>query len=325
MVAATNPAAAAPKKMLEEATGVEGDSGEDGSPAAQMAVESGADSTAAESDDGTAGLRGTRKKLDNKNGLSLVMGRTTHHKKMKKLHHEIKRGDPKKIYPLSSFSIDCKGDVCKGDTILFKQKVFKKRKGKQDTQCIGRRTIAGKVVKEKYTKKRQLHNFTIMVLWSEGVNNLPALHQLIISGHQLYRFMTWRQPWHNDAVRLEVLKEKHERGNAARWIRALRISSSGGSVQPLFCPLIPGLPPLNQISNHSLLHACGAPVACLNLSLPPANGVVSYFPSDLMGSRVRPSVTFSPFNMPGRFHHPNPGAGLMPYFRFLGSNNDFPW
>ncbi|KAF0921428.1 hypothetical protein E2562_006994 [Oryza meyeriana var. granulata] len=256
MVAATNPAAAAPKKMLEEATGVEGDSGEDGSPAAQMAVESGADSTAAESDDGTAGLRGTRKKLDNKNGLSLVMGRTTHHKKMKKLHHEIKRGDPKKIYPLSSFSIDCKGDVCKGDTILFKQKVFKKRKGKQDTQCIGRRTIAGKVVKEKYTKKRQLHNFTIMVLWSEGVNNLPALHQLIISGHQLYRFMTWRQPWHNDAVRLEVLKEKHERGNAARWIRALRISSSGGS---------------------------------------------------------------------GRFHHPNPGAGLMPYFRFLGSNNDFPW
>ncbi|OEL38834.1 CDPK-related kinase 5, partial [Dichanthelium oligosanthes] len=43
------------------------------------------------------------------------------------LHWRFKDGDPERIYPRSSFCINCKGDVCRGDAVLFKQKVYEKR------------------------------------------------------------------------------------------------------------------------------------------------------------------------------------------------------
>ncbi|KAI8012944.1 Protein ROOT HAIR DEFECTIVE 3 [Camellia lanceoleosa] len=40
----------------------------------------------------------------------------------------IKDGNAETLYPRSSFAINCtgKGDVCKGDVVLFAQKVYKK-------------------------------------------------------------------------------------------------------------------------------------------------------------------------------------------------------
>ncbi|PWS21320.1 hypothetical protein DKP78_24215, partial [Enterococcus faecium] len=58
------------------------------------------------------------------------------------LHWRFKDRDPEKIYPRSSFCINCKGDVCRGDTVLFKQKVYEKS-GKRHSKCIGKRIVAG--------------------------------------------------------------------------------------------------------------------------------------------------------------------------------------
>ncbi|THG11987.1 hypothetical protein TEA_018212 [Camellia sinensis var. sinensis] len=66
----------------------------------------------------------------------------------------IKDGNAETLYPRSSFAINCigKGDVCKGDVVLFTQKVYKNR--------FGKRTIAGRVVKESYGAANQQHTFT---------------------------------------------------------------------------------------------------------------------------------------------------------------------
>ncbi|XP_028070810.1 splicing factor YJU2-like isoform X1 [Camellia sinensis] len=63
----------------------------------------------------------------------------------------IKDGNAETLYPRSSFAINCTGDVCKGDVVLFTQKVYKK---------FGKRTIAGRVVKESYGAAKQQHTFT---------------------------------------------------------------------------------------------------------------------------------------------------------------------
>ncbi|CAL5350305.1 unnamed protein product [Camellia sinensis] len=62
----------------------------------------------------------------------------------------IKDGNAETLYPRSSFAINCTGDVCKGDVVLFTQKVYKK---------FGKRTIAGRVVKESYGAAKQQHTF----------------------------------------------------------------------------------------------------------------------------------------------------------------------
>ncbi|KAF8668771.1 hypothetical protein HU200_051961 [Digitaria exilis] len=144
------------------------------------------------------------------------------------LHWRFKDGDPEKIYPQSSFCINCKGDVCRGDAVLFKQKVYEKS-GKRHAKCVGKRVVAGKVIKESYGKEKQQHTFTIQVFWSEGVGKLLPLHLLLVKGRSLYRMMTFRQPWANEAERLKVLEEKHSRGDDARRVRALNRPKSAGN------------------------------------------------------------------------------------------------
>ncbi|PAN14857.1 hypothetical protein PAHAL_2G449300 [Panicum hallii] len=144
------------------------------------------------------------------------------------LHWRFKDGDPERIYPRSSFSINCKGDVCRGDAVLFKQKVYEKS-GKRHAKCIGKRIVAGKVIKESYGKEKQQHTFTIQVFWSKGAGKLPPLHLLLVKGRNLYRMMTFRQPWANEAERLKVLDEKHSRGDDARRVRALNRPKSAGN------------------------------------------------------------------------------------------------
>ncbi|KAF8101460.1 hypothetical protein N665_0205s0053 [Sinapis alba] len=127
-------------------------------------------------------------------------------------HWRIKDGSGESLYPISSFPINCKGDVCKGDTVLFTQKV------KGSGKIMGRRTVAGQVVKESYGTAKQQHTFTIEVLWSEGMQQLPPLYPLLVKGRNLYRLMTRRQRWANEDERVKVLSEKHSRGADARKV-----------------------------------------------------------------------------------------------------------
>lgn len=138
-------------------------------------------------------------------------------------HMKIKDGGGQKLYPRSSFVINCRGDVCTGDIVLFSQKVFEKydlasRGGAQTP--IGKRTIAGRVVKDSYGAAKQQHTFTVEILWSTGVKALPPLYPLLIKGRNLYRMQTYRQHWPHEAERAKVLTEKHARGAEARSTRA---------------------------------------------------------------------------------------------------------
>ncbi|KAK4416223.1 Zinc finger CCCH domain-containing protein 62 [Sesamum alatum] len=140
-----------------------------------------------------------------------------------KEHLRLKDGNGEAFYPRSSFTIDCTGDVCKGDVVLFNQKVYQNfdkmtRRGSHS----GRRTVAGRIVKESYGVARQQHTFTVEVLWSRGTKKLAPLYPLLVKGRNLYKLKTFRQRWKNEKGRLEVLAEKHKRGAAARTIRAMR-------------------------------------------------------------------------------------------------------
>ncbi|XP_074295388.1 uncharacterized protein LOC141623211 isoform X2 [Silene latifolia] len=146
-------------------------------------------------------------------------------------HWRIKDG-AEILYPRSSFNINCKGDVCRGDIVLFKQKVYGSfEKVTRNGKLLGKRTIAGRVVKESYGAAKQQHTFTVEVLWSKGVKKLPPLFPLLVKGRNLYRLETYRQPWKNERERRNVLAEKHRRGAAARFKREKRkkAGSSGNS------------------------------------------------------------------------------------------------
>ncbi|XP_010926369.1 uncharacterized protein [Elaeis guineensis] len=153
-------------------------------------------------------------------------------------HWRIKDGNGEKLYPRSSFVFNCTGDVCKGDVILFKQRVYEKfDKVTRGASIIGSRTIAGSVVKESYGAAKQQHTFTVEVLWSKGVKALPPLFPLLVKGRNLYRLKTFRQRWGNEAERSKVLAEKHRRGAAARHARAIvkAMSANKGSKRKKNC------------------------------------------------------------------------------------------
>ncbi|KAK9285298.1 hypothetical protein L1049_024489 [Liquidambar formosana] len=147
-----------------------------------------------------------------------------------KEHWRIKDGNCEALYPRSSFVINCTGDVCKGDVVLFTQKVYEKfDKVTRSGRILGKRTIAGRVVKESYGAAKQQHTFTVEILWSKGIKRLPPLFPLLVKGRNLYRLKTFRQRWNNEAERLKVLAEKHKRGAAARLVRAMKKTKKTGS------------------------------------------------------------------------------------------------
>ncbi|CAM6055638.1 unnamed protein product [Sphagnum tenellum] len=138
-------------------------------------------------------------------------------------HMVVKDGGGEAKYRRSTFSIDCTGDVVQGDVVLFNQQVY----DSYDfiSRCaaglaLGKRMVAGRVVSDSYGAAKQQHTFTIEVLWSTGVQPLPAMYPLQIKGRNLYRPRTLRQPWLNEEDRQAALVEKHSRGEAARKIRA---------------------------------------------------------------------------------------------------------
>ncbi|GLT56047.1 hypothetical protein SLA2020_291200 [Shorea laevis] len=143
-----------------------------------------------------------------------------------KEHLEILNGGGEKKYPVSSFVLNCKGDACTGDVVMFEQNVYEMfniaSRGASGLPC-GTRTVSGRIVKESYGAAKQQHTFTIEVLWSKGEKPLPPLHPLLIKGRNLYRLKTLRQRWEDEGKRQKVLMEKHSRGSIARSDREMRI------------------------------------------------------------------------------------------------------
>ncbi|RWV77107.1 hypothetical protein GW17_00062112 [Ensete ventricosum] len=162
-----------------------------------------------------------------KHGLRLSGTRSTCIKRILE-HYRLKDGNGEKLYPRSSFVINCTGDVCKGDVVLFRQRVYDKfDKVSRSADIIGKRIIAGRVVKESYGAAKQQHTFTVEVLWCKGKRALPPLFPLLVKGRNLYRLKTFRQRWSNELERSKVLAEKHQRGAAARRTRELSKAKSG--------------------------------------------------------------------------------------------------
>ncbi|ERN05548.1 hypothetical protein AMTR_s00007p00265400 [Amborella trichopoda] len=143
-----------------------------------------------------------------------------------KEHLEILDGNGEKKYPVSSFEIDCRGDACTGDVVLFEQNVYEMfsiASRSATAPSCGTRLVAGRIVKESYGMAKQQHTFTVEVLWSKGVKPWPPLHPLLIKGRNLYRLQTKRQRWADENERKKALDEKHSRGNVARSSREARI------------------------------------------------------------------------------------------------------
>ncbi|XXG81580.1 hypothetical protein AAC387_Pa09g2177 [Persea americana] len=141
-------------------------------------------------------------------------------------HLEIIDGGGEKKYPTSNFVLNCKGDACTGDVVMFEQNVYEMfsiaSRSATGPPC-GTRIVVGRIVKESYGAAKQQHTFTIEVLWSRGEKPLPPLHPLLIKGRNLYRLKTMRQPWADEDERKKVLLEKHSRGHFARSCRETRI------------------------------------------------------------------------------------------------------
>ncbi|KAH7422624.1 hypothetical protein KP509_12G017800 [Ceratopteris richardii] len=158
--------------------------------------------------------------------LRLTGSRTVLHERVLE-HVELKvRGGMSK-YPRVTFSIDCTGDACTGDVVLFRQRLknYNSKAGANSTlPGPGKQIVAGRIVKESYGTEKQQHTFTVEVLWNRGPKRIPYLYPLLIKGRNLYRFRTFRQPWKDEKERIKVLKEKHSRGDLARNAREDRIS-----------------------------------------------------------------------------------------------------
>lgn len=143
-------------------------------------------------------------------------------------HLEIKDGSGEEKYPKSSFVLDCKGDACTGDIVMFEQNVYDMYNVAARSSggpSIGTRTVAGRIIKESYGAAKQQHTFTIEVLWSKGEKPLLPLRSLLIKGRNLYRLKTMRQRWPSEEERMRSLQEKHNRGSLARQMRELRIQN----------------------------------------------------------------------------------------------------
>lgn len=60
------------------------------------------------------------------------------------------------------------------------------KKGTRHWKILGRRAVAGRLVKESYGSAKQQHTFIVVeVLWSKGVKKLPPLPPLPVKGRNL--------------------------------------------------------------------------------------------------------------------------------------------
>ena len=114
---------------------------------------------------------------------------------------------------LDEYPIDCTGDVCVGDEIVFAEASFtgSYRKPKFSHYEM----VIGTVVNDSYGAAKQQHTFTI-----EKENGSKTCRK----GRNVYRILTLRKE-RDAAERDAVLEEKHARGDAARSAREVRRES----------------------------------------------------------------------------------------------------
>lgn len=122
----------------------------------------------------------------------------------------------------SAFTVDCTGDACTGDVILFTEAVF--GGSFRNPNFLGERRVAARIVKDSYGSAKQQHTFTIEVIESDGYDALTAGTTTKRKGRNIYRNGTTRQRWANEADRKSALDDKHRRGDAARGAREKRIA-----------------------------------------------------------------------------------------------------
>jgi len=118
------------------------------------------------------------------------------------------------------FKINCTGDACQGDVVLFTETVWGGSHRKP--YRVGDRTIAARIVRDSYGSAKQQHTFTLEVIWSEGTEPIAAGTQTRRKGRNVYRNGTYRLAWPDETQRGAVLADKHRRGAAARNARAMR-------------------------------------------------------------------------------------------------------
>ncbi len=123
---------------------------------------------------------------------------------------------------MTSFTIDCTGDVVTGDTIRFSEAVF--GGSYRNPVFLGERTIEAEVIRDSYGSDRQQHTFTLRVLASTGVEPIAAGTAVRRKGRNVYRSGTARISWADETARHAATDERHNRGDAARDARAARKS-----------------------------------------------------------------------------------------------------
>ena len=124
------------------------------------------------------------------------------------------------IKQIRKFSLDCKGDVCQGDEILFTESVFGAF-SRNGAPFLGNRRIAAIVIKDSYGAAKQQHTFTLKIIGSDGYDPIRRGNVIRRKGRNIYKNGTMRQARDEDE-RAKSLNAKHIRGAQARKARLFR-------------------------------------------------------------------------------------------------------
>ena len=123
------------------------------------------------------------------------------------------------IKHIRKYTIDCTGDVCQGDAILFTETVF--GGSHRRPVALGTRRIAATVIRDSYGAGKQQHTFTLTVAGSDGYDALRRGATIRRKGRNVYRNAVLRAD-RLDGDRAAALDDKHTRGSRARAARAIR-------------------------------------------------------------------------------------------------------
>ena len=117
---------------------------------------------------------------------------------------------------INEFTINCSGDVCAGDIIMFERDIFTGHY--KNAKFSHKQKIIAEVLKDSYGAKKQQHTFTLRIIWDSD-NSYDKDQNIRIKGRVLYRNGVLRRKWYDETNRLNVLEDKHLRGNGARVLR----------------------------------------------------------------------------------------------------------
>ncbi len=111
------------------------------------------------------------------------------------------------------YTIDCTGDAVVGDEVRFERATFSGFF--RNARFEGFELITATIVADSYGRDKQQHTFTL---------KLADETETRIKGRNLYANGLYRKSWTDESKRNDVADEKHQRGNAARKQREMRIN-----------------------------------------------------------------------------------------------------